>query len=60
MLALLVPLAGWVACGGKVSLTGGGAGGTAGPGTTSGIYIATITGTSGANTATGKVSITVK
>jgi hypothetical protein len=59
LLALFVPLAGGVACGGNFHRTSEGGGGTAGPGTTSGIYIVTITGTSGANTAAGTVSITV-
>ena len=57
LLLLLVTLAGALAsCGG-----GSGSGGTTGiPGTTPGSYVATVTGTSGANTATCTVTITVQ
>jgi hypothetical protein len=60
LLALFVPLAGGVACGGVLYATSGGTGGKDLLGTTPGIYIVTITGISGANTATGTVNLTVK
>jgi hypothetical protein len=60
MLALLVILAGCVlACGGGGS-TGGGGGGGGNPGTTAGTYTITVTGTSGATTATNTVTLIVQ
>jgi hypothetical protein len=59
-LALFVPLTGLVACGGNFHIAGGGGGAPDRPGTSSGIYIVTITGISGANTAAGMVNLTVK
>jgi hypothetical protein len=57
MLALLVALmVGWVACGGGSNITCSGATG----GTTPGSYTITMTGTSGATTATGSVTLTVQ
>jgi hypothetical protein len=58
MLLLLVILAsGTLACGGGDS--GGGSGRTSNPGTTAGTYTVTVTGTSGAITATGTINLTV-
>jgi len=57
MLALLVSLAGgMVACGGSVH----GSNKTTVPGTTSGSYTITVTGTSGATTTKGTVTLTVQ
>jgi hypothetical protein len=59
MLALLATLCGGVlSCGGGGSVTGGGGGGNSG--TTAGIYTITVTGTSGANTASGTVTLNVQ
>jgi hypothetical protein len=56
MMALLVTLAGgMLACGG-----GGGGGGGGNPGTTAGSYTVTVTGTSGATTATGTFTVNVQ
>jgi peptidoglycan/LPS O-acetylase OafA/YrhL len=56
MLALLVTLmGGWLACGGTSSPPC-----TPTPGTTPGSYTITVTGTSGATTATGPVTLTVQ
>ena len=60
LLALFVPLVGGVACGGNFHITSGGGGAPDRSGTTSGIYIVTITGTSDANMAAGTVNLTVK
>jgi hypothetical protein len=56
-LLLLVPF-----CGGVVSCGGGanGGGGSGTPGTTAGSYQITVTGTSGATTASGSVTLTVQ
>jgi len=57
LLLLLVALAGgMVSCGGG----GGGGGGGGNPGTTAGTYTITVTGTSGAITQTGTVTLTVQ
>ncbi len=53
--ALFCFLGGALGCGG-----GTGAGGTPNPGTTPGSYVITVTGTSGTNTQTGTVSLTVE
>ena len=59
MFVLLVALmGGMLACGGKAS--SGGGGGTSIPGTTSGTYTVTVTGTSGVITATGVVTFNVQ
>ncbi len=59
MLALLAVIAGsGVACGGGGPGSGGG--GTGIPGTTPGAYTITVTGTSGATSATGTVNLTVQ
>jgi hypothetical protein len=58
LIVLLALLGGMLACGGKAS--SGGGGGISIPGTTAGTYTVTITGTSGATTATGVVTLTVQ
>jgi hypothetical protein len=59
VIALLVLLsAGVTACGGGAS--NGGGGGSGNPGTTSGQYVVTVTGTSGATTASSSLTITVQ
>jgi hypothetical protein len=59
MLALLITLTGGVlACGGSGG--GGGCNAVGNPGTTAGNYTITVTGTSGAITQTGTVSLTVQ
>jgi subtilase family serine protease len=61
MLALLVALTGGaLACGGGANNGGGGGGGTSNPGTTAGTYTITVTGTSGAITASAAVQLTVQ
>ncbi|MGA8742749.1 MAG: protease pro-enzyme activation domain-containing protein [Terracidiphilus sp.] len=62
MLVLFFALGGGVlACGGGGgSNGGGGGGGTSNPGTTAGTYTVTVTGTSGATTATGAVALTIQ
>jgi hypothetical protein len=56
MLALVaVLMTGWLACGGSGSTCNGTT-----PGTTPGTYTITVTGTSGATTATGPVTLTVQ
>ncbi|MDR3774192.1 MAG: FG-GAP-like repeat-containing protein [Terracidiphilus sp.] len=62
LLVLLVALAGGVlSCGGGGNGGGGGGGGGGGnPGTTAGIYTIKVTGTSGASTQTGTVTLTVQ
>jgi len=60
MLVFLVALSGGVlACGGGGGGSTGG-GGTSNPGTTAGTYTVTVTGTSGATTATGMVTLNVQ
>jgi len=59
LLTLFLFIAGGVlACGGGNS--GGGGGGTGNPGTTAGTYTITVTGTSGAISASGTVTLTVQ
>jgi len=58
MLGLLMLLA--ALAGGVLSCGGGGGGGGGNPGTTAGTYTITVTGTSGAITQTGKVTLTVQ
>ena len=62
LVVLLVALAGGVlACGGGGgSGGGGGGGGNSIPGTTSGTYVVTVTGTAGATNVTGAVTLTVQ
>ena len=64
MLAIVVALAGgFIACssgGGGGTGGGGGGGGTSNPGTTAGSYTITVTGTSGAVTETGTVTLSVQ
>jgi len=59
---LLIALTGGaLACGGGGGSTGGGGGGaTSNPGTTTGTYTLTVTGTSGATTAIGTLTLTVQ
>jgi hypothetical protein len=64
MLVLLVAFAGVVSCGGGGSSggggNGGGGGGTGSSGTTAGTYLITVTGTSGATSAQGVVTLIVQ
>ena len=61
LFVFLIALSGGVlSCGGGGSGGGGGGGGNGSPGTTAGTYTVTVTGTSGATTATGAVSLTVQ
>ena len=59
LMLLFILTCGVLACGGGGGSTGGG-GGTGNPGTTAGVYAVTVTGTSGATTTTGTVTLTVQ